>query len=239
MNELILSNNVEELKEIILNLHIRINGLELSEIILKEQKAALEHRIFGRKSERWTVEDCKQSWLFNEAETFSTVLPEKKKATIKVKGYTRRKPGRKPLPENLPRIEKVFDLSKEEKACKCGSELTKIGEDTSEKLDIIPPKFTVEKWIRPKYACDNCEGVEDEENPAVKMAPLPEQLIPKSIATPGLLAYILTSKFVDGLNPICLLPVGVQSISRLYCSGTVQIEKRIFLNVFLKALKEI
>ncbi len=52
------------------------------------------------------------------------------------------------------------------------------------------------KHIRPKYACKNCEGVEDD-GPTVKIAPVPPRIIPRSIATPGLLAHILTAKFVD------------------------------------------
>jgi transposase len=52
--------------------------------------------------------------------------------------------------------------------------------------------------LRLKHVCKNCEGVENDE-PAVSIAPVPAQLIPKSIATPGLLAHVLTAKFVDAL----------------------------------------
>ena len=75
---------------------------------------------------------------------------------------------------------------------------SRIGEETSEQLDIIPAKIQVIRNIRPKYVCKNCEGVEADE-PAVKIAPLPPQILPKSMATPGLLAHIFTAKFVDAL----------------------------------------
>jgi transposase len=75
--------------------------------------------------------------------------------------------------------------------------LVRIGEEVSEKLEIIPQKLKVIRHIRPKYACKNCDGAEGEE--AVKIAPPPEQIIPKSIATPGLLAYVMISKFCDAI----------------------------------------
>ena len=55
----------------------------------------------------------------------------------------RKKRGRKPLPEDLPRLEVIHDLREEEKVCACGCELTKIGEEVSEKLDYIPAKLQV------------------------------------------------------------------------------------------------
>jgi transposase len=76
--------------------------------------------------------------------------------------------------------------------------LSRIGEDTCEKLDYIPAKVQVLRHIRYKYACKSCEGVDDD-GPTVKIAPAPVQLIPKSIASEGLLAHIIVSKFADAL----------------------------------------
>ena len=77
---------------------------------------------------------------------------------------------------------------------------TKIGEEVSEKLDIEPAKVRVLRHIRYKYACTNpnCEGV-GTEGPTVQIAPLPPEMIPKGIATPGLLAHIAISKYQDAL----------------------------------------
>ena len=109
-----------------------------------------------------------------------------------------KKRGRKPLPADLPRVDVVHDLPEEEKHCDCGAPLSCIGQDVSEKLDYVPAKIRVIRHIRYKYACKSCEGVESED-PTVKIAPPPVQLIPKSIATEGLIAHLIVSKFADGL----------------------------------------
>jgi transposase len=77
--------------------------------------------------------------------------------------------------------------------------MTKIGEEIAEKLHITPPQIYVEQTIRPKYACPCCEGTEDEDKPTVRMAPVPASIIPKGIATPGLLSTIMISKYQDHL----------------------------------------
>ncbi len=123
---------------------------------------------------------------------------EKKLKKIVVPEHTRKKKGRKLLPDNLARVERVHDISEADKTCACGCELSRIGEDVSEKLDIVPAKIRVIRHIRPKYACKGCEGVEGDGN-TVKIAPPPAQIIPKGLATAGLLAYILVAKFCDAL----------------------------------------
>ena len=115
---------------------------------------------------------------------------------VHVPAHSRKKRGRKPLPEDLPRVEVLHDIDDDDKMCACGCQLTRIGEEVSEQLDIIPAKMQVIRHIRPKYACKKCEGVEDE-GPTVKIAPVPPRIILRSIATPGLLAHILTAKFID------------------------------------------
>jgi len=117
---------------------------------------------------------------------------------IPVAPHQRRKAGRKPLPADLPRIEVIHDLPESEKQCACGTPLSRIGEEVCEKVDIIPAKVQVIRHIRYKYACKGCEGVESE-TPTVQIAPLPPQLIPKTMATAGLLAHIVVSKFEDAL----------------------------------------
>ena len=112
---------------------------------------------------------------------------------------TRRRPRRRPLPQALPRVEQVIDLPEQDKQCECGHPLVRIGEDTSEKLDVIPPQVQVIRTVRPKYACHHCEGSGDEEHPAVRVAPPPAALIPKGLASEGLLAFIATAKFCDAL----------------------------------------
>jgi transposase len=161
--------------------------------ILLEQIRHLRAQLFGRKSEKLRPENGPEPLpLFDMPE------PEVREEAepVPVSAHQRRKGGRKALPEELPRVEIVHDLAAEEKVCGCGAELSRIGEEVSEQLDIIPAKIQVLRHIRPKYACKACEGVEDD-GPAVKIAPVVPQIVPKSIAGPGLLAYILAAKFID------------------------------------------
>ena len=64
---------------------------------------------------------------------------------------------------------------------------------------MIPPQVQVLRTVRPKYACHHCEGSGDEDRPAVRVAPAPAALIPKGLASEGLLAYIATAKFCAAL----------------------------------------
>ena len=186
-----LPDNLEELKEI-------THRYEVENNILREEVRLLRAQLFGRKTEKnKSVQESTQALLFDEAEEYSSV-EEEVKEEIEVKAHNRKKRCRKPLPADLPRVDAIHDLKEEEKVCACGCMKSRIGEDISEQLDIIPAKIQVIRHIRYKYVCKNCEGVEAEE-PAVKIAPAPKQMIPKSIATSGLLAHVLTSKFVDAL----------------------------------------
>jgi transposase len=96
----------------------------------------------------------------------------------------------------LPRVEKIIDLSDNEKICSCcGEELTRFGEDISEKLEIIPQQVYVIKYIRPKYSCKKCKDNDSK----VITASLPPMLIPQGIATASSAAYVFKSKFADSL----------------------------------------
>lgn len=102
----------------------------------------------------------------------------------------RARTGRQSLPDHLPRIEHRHEP--EPCQCKqCGSELVKIGEDVCEQLDVKPAEFFVHRHIRPQYACRACETVVAE--------PVPPAVIDGGMATPGLLAWITTAKYLDHL----------------------------------------
>lgn len=163
---------------------------------LKEQLHLLIHKRFGASSEKHSAD---QLGLFNEAEheqPDETAIAEIEvaEAEIHVPAYQRKKPGRKPLPAYLPRVRIVHDLPEEEKICGCcgNTQLHQVGEAISEQLEIIPAVAQVIQHVRPKYGCRSCES-------GIKTAPLPPQPIPKSIASPGLLAHIATCKYQDGL----------------------------------------
>jgi transposase len=192
------------------NVSITIARLEktLSEkdkVIATQAKriAALEEYVALAKRQKFAASSEKspdQQEMFNEAELM--VVAEEMLATgpkedvenpaDSPQNVPEKKPGRKPLPAHLPRVRIEYDIPESEKHCPCGCARTLIGEETSEQLDIIPAKIQVLVHVRPKYACKHCEE-------GVITAPLPPQPIPKSNASPGLLAHIAISKYQDAL----------------------------------------
>ena len=189
-----LPDNVDDLRDIIVSLK---QEYEAQISLLHEQIRHLRGKLFGRKADRYIEGGHEQMPLFDEAEQVVSSSDDSSEEVV-VAAHRRKKRGRKPLPEDLPRVEVIHDLAEEEKVCACGSPLSRIGEEVSEKLDYIPAKLQVIRHIRYKYACKSCEGIESQGG-VVKTAPPPAQIIPKGIATPGLVAHILVSKFCDAL----------------------------------------
>ena len=112
----------------------------------------------------------------------------------------RRRPGRRNLAnfEHLPVTTHVHELSAGERACPgCGSERQPIGAEESWQVEYIPGRFERIHHVRRKYACPACESSGG--NPSIATAAKPETAIDKGLAGPGLLAYIVTSKFSDYL----------------------------------------
>ena len=101
----------------------------------------------------------------------------------------RRQAKRKPLPPELPRTEIHHDPDSTQ--CRCGCQMKCIGEDVSEKLDYVPGVCSVERHIRSKWVCGECE--------TLTQAPMPAHIIDKGIPTTGLLAHLLISKYADHL----------------------------------------
>lgn len=169
----------------------RIDALAEEIRQLREYVRLLKHHRFGRTSEK---ADPAQWGLFNEAEVLADGS-EKEDADegIAVAAHTRSPRGRRPLPDFLPRVEIVHDLPESEKVCAAdGTPLVRLGEDVSEQLEIIPATIQVLRHVRPKYVCPAChEGVH--------VAPPAPQPIPKSLASPALLAHVAVSKYVDAL----------------------------------------
>ena len=160
---------------------------------LQEQLNRLLHQRFGRSSEKDTSH---QLGLFNEAELEAKGTEESADEptaeAIEVPAHTRTRGKRVPLPEHLPRTEILHDLSEAEKVCPCGCTLTRIRDEQSEQLDIVPARIQVLRHVYPVYACRECEET-------MRQAKVEPQPIPKSNAAPGLLAFIATQKFVDGV----------------------------------------
>jgi transposase len=185
---------VEHLPENIDELKALVDSQAATIAALQEELRLAKHKRFAASSEKASPDQLN---LFNEAEVVATA-PDADEQTTTVPEHERKTRGRKALPEHLPRRRIEHDIPEADKTCACGCQKTRIGEAISEQLDIIPAKIQVLQNVRFKYACRACEGVDDD-GPTVITAPMPPQPIPKSNASPGLLAYIGVAKFVDGM----------------------------------------
>ena len=189
-----LPDDVDALKRQVVSLYEKIDALT-------ETIQLLQRRSFGRKSEQTPVPGQRE--LFAQAagtEEVRVLSPQEAASyRIPVRSHARRaRGGRKPLPRDLPEVDVVHDIAEGDKVCGCGATLSRIGEEELRQLGVIAPQFYVVRHVRPKYACRACGG-EKTPAPVVRIAPAPKQLIPKSIVTPELLAWVLTGKWVDGL----------------------------------------
>lgn len=174
-----------ELEQKNTKLQAKINWFE-------EQYRLAKHKRFGASSEK----HADQYELFNEAEVLADAdLADDEKDSdgdTQTITYTRKKPGRKLLPKDLPREVIRHELPESEQVCACGHNLHVMGEESSEQLEVIPAQIKVIEHVQVKYGCRGCEQ-------GVTVAPKPVQPIPRSIATPALLSYVIISKFADSL----------------------------------------
>ena len=102
----------------------------------------------------------------------------------------RRQPKREPLPAHLPRVDQRIEP--EDTHCptpECGQPMVRVGEDISERLDIVPAQFFVQRQIRGKWACKCCQLLVQE--------PAAPQVFDNALPTPGLQAHTVISRFVD------------------------------------------
>ena len=165
----------------------RVQNERLRQIIKELQR----HR-FGRRAETLPedqmllgLEDVEQAAASKEAATEAADPAERASRAAK------RRINRGSLPKHLPRIEMVVDI--EDRACPCcGQSLHRIGEDTGERLDIVPAQFRVLVVRRPKYGCRACENV-------VVQAPAPARLIEGGLPTEAAVAQVLVGKYADHL----------------------------------------
>jgi len=193
----VLSDKYEEQSAIIHRLET-LNEQLLSRLhIFEEQIKLLRHKRFGKSSERTVPE---QRRLFNEAEMIAEQSPAKETAEAEIQTitYERKKPGRKPLPADLPRERIEYELPEQEQYCpECGEHMHKMGEDVRSELNIIPAQVKVVEHVRFKYGCRNCE--KNNETVPIKTAEAPQPVIKKGYASPSSISYVMTAKFVDGV----------------------------------------
>jgi transposase len=154
---------------------------------LQDLVAQLRRKQYGKSSEKVPAE---QLGMFDEVEIEALNPEPEDEEEVTVPEHKRKRGKRLKLPETLPRVDDIIDI--ENKFCpNDGEELKCIGEEVSEKLEIIPAKVRVIRTIRKKYACSVCETMSE--------APAPLEMIPKSNASASVLAYIAVAKYVDAL----------------------------------------
>jgi len=157
---------------------------------LKLEIAKLNRDRYGPRSERAARLLDQLELQLEEAEASATedelAAEMAASQTSSVAAFVRRRPARKPFPDHLPR-ERVIIPGPTFCVCCCGSRLSKLGEDVTETLEVIPRQWKVIQHVREKFSCRDCE--------IIAQAPAPFHVIPRGWAGPSLLAMILFEKF--------------------------------------------
>ncbi|SEN76834.1 IS66 family transposase [Nitrosomonas marina] len=170
-----------------------IRAQELKIQALTMELAHLRRIRFGKKNESLSSIQpslFEESVLADIAAVHAEIEQIDTTAKTATNRSTRSRAGRQPLPDHLPRIEHRHEPA----SCQCGQcgkALVKIGEDVTEQLDVEPARFFVHRHIRPQYACKTCETVTAE--------PVPPAVIDGGMAAPGLLAWVISNKYLNHL----------------------------------------
>ena len=188
----------QQLRELVLSIHETVASRD-REIAFKQalidkmthEMAVLKRLKFAARSEHYSAE---QRSLLTETIDTDIAALERELENAKAKGTValapdKGQPKRQPLPPELPRTEHRHEP--QSVTCGCGCGLKRIGEDVAEKLDYVPGVFTVERHIRGKWVCTECE--------TLVQAPVAPHIIDKGIPTAGLLAQVLIAKYIDHL----------------------------------------
>jgi len=153
-------------------------------------------RIYGRRSEKLEPGQLLMHEILLEAENAknnaaSAATPLEAPGIV-VRAHTRRTRKRLEAPEHWERVDHELDIAGTDKACECcGGEMSRIGEDVTERLDYQPVQMKVNRYIRPKYACKNADCLEGK----IKQVEAPGGPIGRCEAESSLLAHIIVEKF--------------------------------------------
>ncbi len=183
-------------------------SLELKVEQLQQELELLKKRYYGPRADRLrSIEELGQLLLafseelarkpVNAGDVAANAKPAEPERELR---WVRRRKGRRNLAafENLPVQTIVHELSTEERVCGCcGAERQEIGAETSWQIEYTPAHFERIEHVRKKYACAHCDR--DGVGAQIAVAEKPVSPIEKGMAGPGLLAYIVTSKYADFL----------------------------------------
>ncbi len=181
-----LPDDVQMLKQMVLEQRAAITTHKVEVELLKLQIARLRRMKFGRSSEQLDTQINQLELLVEELETGEGALPQSQTPRAQA---PRQKPARRPLPDHLPRETVVSETGCNCPAC--GGVMTALGEDVAEVLERVPAHFKVIRYVRPKMSCTTCD--------TIVQAPAPSRPIARGLAGAGLLAHVLVSKYADHL----------------------------------------
>lgn len=158
-------------------------------IRLEKLLADLKRALYGAKSEKANPDQYHLA--LEDIETAMAVVHAEDEAIDPPKtAASKSRAGRGVLPKHLPRVEEL--IAPEDVTCGCGAERHIIGEDVSERLDIVPAQFRVLVTRRPKYACRSCEA-------GIIQAPAKPHLVEGGMPTEATIASVIVSKYADHL----------------------------------------
>ncbi|EKL33347.1 transposase IS66 family protein [Vibrio cholerae HE-40] len=179
-----LPNDPKQLQEIILQLQSTLAQQETVIASLRHQLSVLKRARFGRSSEHLDKQIHQLELQLEELEMQTSTLPKLVPPATEDKATPRRRAS---LPSQLPREE-----LRVEAACQCPAcqgELTHIGDDVSEMLDVVPASYRVIRIVRPKFSCQHCE--------ILVQGQAPERVIKKGLASAALLTQVVVDKYLD------------------------------------------
>ena len=190
-----LPENRQELVNLVNQQATQIEQLEAKVRWFEEQFHLSQHKQFGASSEKNLKE---QRNLFNEAETIAENGPYEEEIRQSIDSYERKKPGRRPIPKDVPMERIEYRLSEEEQICTaCGGAMHEMSEQCRHEVKLIPATVKMIQHAQIVYGCRNCEknGIEV----PIKTAKAPNPVIKNGLASPSAVAYVMNLKFVEGV----------------------------------------
>jgi transposase len=162
---------------------------------LRHELELFRRYVYGQRRERFTEDPCQQKLFEIDRSILAEAATDEEEPESPAKPTRRRGHGRRRLPEFLPRVDEVHELSPEELPCPCcGTVRHRVSQVVSEQLELVPAKLFVIRHVRYVYAC-----VDETCQPNMVTASKPPQPIEKGLPGPGLLAFVAASKLADHL----------------------------------------
>lgn len=189
------TNDIEQLRTLALAMVQKVvseqaetEKLQQRILLLEEALKLARQQRFGKKGE--TLAGMQRSLFEEDVDAdiaaveaqLDKLLPDKEKAPPE-------RPARKALPAHLPRVTKTIEPASTESCPDCQGVLRHIRDEVSEKLEYIPARVVVNRYVRPQYGCTCCQRMVSGDMPA--------HIVPKGVAEPSLIAQLVISKHCD------------------------------------------